>query len=223
MNEQEHQRNLAIHFHTLALKKPHLIIIDRYHLDMYDRLKHIAPTICLDYDLDWKVTYRKLAEILGRENKAEHVINQLEASVHQSRRKIRSTLGDGSLSLIRITPDAIRIVGSPEHPLNDLLFTELDVSAGSMTPAITSKIELSPDQLSSFSMQSDFLFIQNRFFGANGADIMTRVHSSPFWMQHEAVRHNRIRFIPNWYAMSWTPLGRQQIIETLSGIEGCQS
>jgi len=39
--------------------------------------------------------------------------------------------------------------------------------------------------------------------------------SSPFWQQHEAVRRSRVLFIPNWYAMSWTPGGRHEIINTL--------
>ncbi|WP_138753126.1 helix-turn-helix domain-containing protein [Paenibacillus sinopodophylli] len=215
MDEQKLKIRLAGQLQQLAALKPDLIIIDRYHRHLYPALQLISPTICIDYDSDWKVTYLKISELLGLELKARAVLNLLEARAIDVQKQLSRRFGNGSLALMRVTPDTVRIIGAPEHPLNDLIYNQLGITAGSSSPVIDRKLELPPGQLSTISMQSDYLFIQKHFFETNNDNALQQMQHSTFWQTHEAVRNNGIRYIPNWFAMSWTPLGRHRIMDSL--------
>jgi AraC-like DNA-binding protein len=215
MDARKHLKRLEQQLLALTAAKPDLIIMDRYHVELYDRLKQIASVMMLSYDEDWKVTYRRIAEVSGQERRAGEVLSGLEAAAHQARKRLSRSFGSGSLALLRITPDLVRIQPALTHPLNDLLYTELGLSTGELQPASAGKLEFAPEQLSAFSLQSDFLFIQEHFWGAGSGDMLDRVHNSTFWTENEAVQQDRIRYIPNWFAMSWTPPGRSKIMNSL--------
>ncbi len=219
MGEREHAVRLEQHLEALAVAKPDLIVTDRYHEELHARLKRIATVIALPYEEDWRVTYRRIAEVSGQEKQVGRVLGELEAAASKARIRLGRTAGSATLALMRITPKLVRVQPAPMHPLNDLLFAELGLAAGELQPFSSSKLEFAPEQLSSVSIQSDFLFVEEHFWGERNRDILRQVRSSAFWTENEAVQHDRIRYIPNWFAMSWTPPGRKQIIASLlSGV-----
>ncbi|WP_341279119.1 AraC family transcriptional regulator [Paenibacillus sp. FSL H8-0537] len=215
MGEAEHLRKVTGHLQTLMLLKPDLILIDRYHHNYEEPLKQIASTACLEHHADWRIALHKIAEMIGCELTEQTMLSELAQQTDDARKQLGRSVGSGSLTLMRVTHNAVRIQGAPDHPLNELLFTELGLTAGSSSPAIDHKVEMQPEQLSGLSIQSDYLFVQKLHHGPSSDQILQRMQSSPFWKKHEAVQSGRVRFIPNWYAMCWTPIGRKTIMDSL--------
>ncbi|MBD2870549.1 helix-turn-helix domain-containing protein [Paenibacillus arenilitoris] len=200
---------------ALREARPELILIDRYHRELEERLKEVAPTVCIGHHDDWRRVLRYIAELTGRERNASLALDRLAERTYDARKRLRASLEGGSLTLLRITDRAVRIQGLPGHPLNELLYGELGLTAGSSSPAIDRKVEVEPEQLARLDLHSDYLFVQKLRRGPGSDDVLGRLVNSPFWQGHEAVRSRRVRFIPNWYAMSWTPGGRSDIIDSL--------
>jgi len=215
MDGETHAAAVSACIEKLRQLKPDLILIDRYHREYEDHMKTIAPTVCVDHRFDWTHVLLTIAELAGREQTARLQLEQLAGRTYEARRQLHDCMSGGSLTLLRVNDHAVRIQGMPEHPLNQLIYAELGLSPGSATPVIDSRLEVPPEQLARLSLRSDYLFVQKLPHGPASDNIMARMLSSPFWQQHEAVRHRRVRFIPNWYAMSWTPGGRHDIIDAL--------
>jgi len=215
MDNETHAAVVTATFRTLRQLKPDLILIDRYHRVFENQMGTVAPTVCVDHHSDWTYVLLTIAELAGREQTAQLQLEQLAGRTYEARRQLQARISDGSLTLLRVNDHAVRIQGMPEHPLNKLIYAELGLNPGSATPVIDRKVEVPPEQLARLSLRSDYLFIQKLAHGPGSDNIMERMLSSPFWQQHEAVRRSRVLFIPNWYAMSWTPGGRHEIINTL--------
>ncbi|WP_168120189.1 AraC family transcriptional regulator [Paenibacillus sp. HB172176] len=212
---ESHSRAVAAQLRALRHLQPEIILIDRYHQNCESLLQQVAPTVCIEHQSDWRLAVRKIAELVGRERLAGQQLQRLARRSEDARKRLRSSFSGASLTMLRITDRAIRIQGLPSHPINELLYDELDLTPGSAIEALDRKIEMSPEQLDRLELHTDYLFVQRLHRHPESQRILQQLQSSPFWQNHKAVQGRCARFIPNWYAMSWTPGGRDTIIDSL--------
>ncbi|GAA3406365.1 helix-turn-helix domain-containing protein [Paenibacillus hodogayensis] len=214
MDDEAHRLLCRQQLQRLAEERPDLIIGDHYHQEYRDDLKRIGPTVILDRsDWNWRLIHLKIAELASREREAEHEIARLEVRAHEMRGKLRRLYGDDRVTVMQVNHRLVGIQGSGNHPLNELLFTELGLRNGTLAPADSWRMEIEPELLPHF--ETDHIFIQKHHLLAGSERIADRLQKTVSWNTNDAVRNNKVRWIPNWFVMSWTPNGRNQIIDSL--------
>ncbi|WP_410771594.1 helix-turn-helix domain-containing protein [Fontibacillus sp. BL9] len=211
---EEFSRNwIAQQLSELRSETPDLIIGDHRHRHLQASLKEIAPVVFLEFSLDWRRNHRIIAELVGRENEAEQNCRRLERKSAYARQELTDLIGNDSVSLLRLYNRKIRIQGCVNHPLNDLLYTELGLKPGSCVPLDERNFEYPLHNLP--LLESDYLFIYKHKVMMEEDQVFDRVLESSAWQNSQAVRNNRTRVIPNWIGMSWSPVGREAIIDDL--------
>ncbi|AFC29108.1 transcriptional regulator [Paenibacillus mucilaginosus 3016] len=212
-SESEHKRLVQTQLNALRQASPDLILADFRHMPFYEQLKQIAPTVMLEFTVDWRKNHRRIAELIGREKEAQQNFTQLEQKVSYARHLLSDSYGHETISLLRLYPDKIRVQGSSGHPVNELLYTELGLKPGSAVPIKEQVKEFPLTNLAPF--ETDHLFIFKHYPPRYDEEVLSQLQASPSWCGMHAYRSGRIRIIANWIALSWTPIGQNQIMDEL--------
>ncbi|CAN7607328.1 helix-turn-helix domain-containing protein [Paenibacillus sp. LjRoot56] len=210
---EENRRLTQVQLEGLRNYRPELIIADYRHLPLYDQLKLIAPTVMVDYSMDWRAYYVRIAELVGREKEAQQTFSQLELRLKITRDALMDTIGHQSVSLIRLYSRRIRVQGLVDHPLSHLLYSELGLKPGSCVPLNERTKEFAVDGMPTFD--TDYLLIDKRLTVQEETNLYANVLNGSTWDAMKAVQNNQVRVIPNWISMSWSPSGQNQILDNL--------
>lgn len=187
--------------------RPDVILADVRHLPIYEQLKQIAPTVVLRLSMDWRMAYRQLAGLIGRETEARQNCLQLAARVASARERLSYKFGNRTVSMIRLQAGKIRLQGRKDHPLSDLLYAELGLQPGNCVPWNQRNKDVTYESLMSF--ETDYLLV----YEDSPAD--SQLLKVPTGRGALAAQHPRTHLIPNWVRMSWVPTGQHQIIDSL--------
>ncbi|MDQ0918756.1 AraC-like DNA-binding protein [Paenibacillus sp. V4I5] len=210
---EENKRLIQVQLTELRKYRPDLIIADYRHLPFYEQLKQISPTVIINFTMDWRINYMRIAELVGREEEARQNCSQLELRVKYARNLLTQTIGNRTVSIIRLYSGKIRVQGLVDHPLSNLLYSELGLKPGSCVPLNERTKEFALGSLPPF--ETDYLFIYKHPIQSEETDIFSGVLKGTSWNAMKAVRNNQTRMIPNWISMSWAPIGQNQIIDDL--------
>ncbi|GAA3412312.1 hypothetical protein GCM10020370_63920 [Paenibacillus hodogayensis] len=214
IEQEDYNRRLMSQLEELKTAQPDLIIGDYSHSPLYKTFKQIAPTVLLEYDLDWLVPHRRLAELVGREQEAQEVIEALDERIAQVKRLIADTGNMQQVAVMQIMSDHLYLQGISNHPLNKLLYTELGLLPGKNVPTHKMRLELYPSQLP--EIEVNHLWVHLYSDTPDVLQTLQRTKESPCWGQIPAVLNNQVRFTANWLIMSWTPQGRVRIVEEIA-------
>ncbi|MFD0589255.1 helix-turn-helix domain-containing protein [Paenibacillus sp. GCM10027627] len=209
IEQEDYNRRLMSQLEELKTAQPDFIIGDYSHSPFYEAFKKIAPTVLLEYDLDWLVPHRKIAELVGREKEAQKVIEDLDKRLAKAKREIRGAYKDKQITVMQIMNDHIYLQGLKHHPLNHLLYKELGLQPGTHVPRHKMRLELYPTQLP--QLEADHLWIRLYSDTADVMQTLKRMQEQPSWNNIFAVKDNQVHYINNWLVLSWTPQGREQI------------
>ncbi|MDF2669898.1 MAG: transcriptional regulator [Paenibacillus sp.] len=209
----EYNRMLSNQLNELRNARPDIILADYRHTLLYEQLKQIAPTILLDYTMDWRKNHMRIAELVGREKEAQQHFSQLEQKVNYARKMLALKLGDETLSVIRLYDHQLRVQGLTDHPLNDLLFSELGLKPSSIVPLHERLKDFAIDKMPPF--ETDHIFLHKHLQLAGPEESFSRLQQSQSWQGMKAIRNNRFYLISNWIGLSWSPEGQNQIIDEL--------
>jgi len=213
MDKPTHQAMVDLRLNEIREAAPDLIVCDHYHLPFLDRLKEIAPAVRIELSMDWRVNYRRLAAVAGKEAEAERNFKRLDRKVEQARKRLKERYGDETVTILRVVHKLIRIQGLSGHPLNDLIYGDLGLKPGFCVPSDVKSVEFSPDNYP--DLDTDHLFVQNLFFRPEDETAFASIANGPEWKAIRAVKNDRVRLTPNWVRISWTPEGRMRIIDEL--------
>ncbi|WP_248929989.1 AraC family transcriptional regulator [Paenibacillus hamazuiensis] len=208
----EQERHLQIKLHEIGEAKPDIVLADYRHLPFYEQLKRIAPTVVLDFTMDWRKNHRRIAELVGREKEAEHHFVQIEQKIKQARDLLAHTIGSHSVSVMRLYDRKLRLQGAGDHPVNDLLYAELGLKPGSGTPLSERVKDYQLDHVPFF--ETDYLFIYKYLSAADEDQVLSKLQTGS-WSSTGAFRNSRVRFVSNWIGLSWSPIGQHRIIDEL--------
>ncbi|MCU6797621.1 AraC family transcriptional regulator [Paenibacillus sp. WQ 127069] len=213
MGDSEHAHVLSCRLQELEHAQPDVIIADMFHQEFQEELIRITPTVMFAVDPDWSVNYRNIAELLGREEKAEQELNQLALHTTAARRLLARSMVNQTVTLMQVNHLFVRIQGTIDHPLNELIYQELGLKPGSNMPLQTKSIELAPQWLP--PLETDHLFIQKNHLRAGSENMYEQMCGTHAWKAIKAVQQGNVMLIPNWFSMSWTSGGRRAIIDQL--------
>jgi AraC-like DNA-binding protein/ABC-type Fe3+-citrate transport system substrate-binding protein len=218
MGETEYEQLLTRQWEELVRASPDVIISDKYHQKFYDQLCKITPTVMLASDGDWSVNYRKMAEMLGRHQEAEQTLQQLTMRISGAKGLLHRQMEQKSVCVMQVSHQSIRIQGVVDHPLNELLFRELGLQPGRSVPLSAKMLELPPEWLP--PLEADYLFILKKHARTGSEYVYERLCGTYEWNSIHAVKTNKVNFVPQWLRMSWTPFGRNTIIDELLKMTG---
>jgi AraC-like DNA-binding protein/ABC-type Fe3+-hydroxamate transport system substrate-binding protein len=207
LDEEEYSRRVISSMEQLRLVKPDLIIADFFHSSFYDAFKEFAPTVIVKHHLDWRVIHMNIAELVGREKEAVQTFNQLDEKTAEARKLLKSSSEKDSITILQVMHKCIRIQGSINHPLNDLIYSGLAMRPGLAVPRNKMRQEWAIEELP--PLQSGHLFIAKHSNHPEIEQLLTQLQASP------AVNDRQRHFVPNWLVMSWTPQGRNRIIDEI--------
>ncbi|MCU6793546.1 helix-turn-helix domain-containing protein [Paenibacillus sp. WQ 127069] len=213
MDEAEYNRRMASQMEQLRLAKPDLIIADYFHTSLYDALKEFAPTVIIKHHLDWRVAHMNIAELVGREQEAVQTFNQLDERVMDVRHLLQASTLQTSVTILQIVSTSIRIQGTVHHPLNDLLYKALGMNPGDAVPRNKMREECSIEELP--APQTDHLFIIKQNHHLQVEELWDQLQQAHYWGSIRAVIHQQVHFVQNWLLMSWTPQGRNRILDDI--------
>ncbi|BBI33589.1 helix-turn-helix domain-containing protein [Cohnella abietis] len=211
IEQEDYNRRLMSQLEELKAAQPDLIIGDYSHASFSEPFKRIASTAFLNYDLDWVVPHRKIAELVGREKEAQKVIEDLDERIAQVKQRIKAMDAPPRVVVMQIMGDHFYLQGVNNHPLNKLLYTELGLLPGKHVPKHKMRMELYPTHLP--DVEADQLWIRLYSDTADVMQTLQRMQEQPHWSNIAAVRNDQAHFINNWLIMSWTPQGRSQIVD----------
>ncbi|MFK4302867.1 AraC-like DNA-binding protein [Paenibacillus sp. RC254] len=212
-NEQYAER---LHSQLLELEQsnPDMIIADHYHTEFREQFKQTAAPVFLDFSVwDWKRNFEKIVELVNREREASEMLTRLDVQIETTGQTLRRVLGQERITIMQVSHRTIGIQGRVNHPLNELVYGELGLRPGNQAPAELWRMELQPKSMP--VLETEHLFIHQHHVLAGSEKLYHELTRTSVWPQIPAVRHEKVQRIPNWFVMSWTPLGRQRIMNEL--------
>lgn len=218
MGDLEYEHFFTKQWEELVRAAPDVLIGDAYHMHLYDKFSEIAPSVVLASDDSWIVNYRKMADILGRKQEAEQTIHRLALRATEAKGLLHRRLENKTVCVIQVSHDGISIQGAIDHPLNELLYRDLGLRPGRSVPLHAKMLELPPEWLP--PIDADYLFILKKHQRAGSDDVYERLCGVPAWKLIHAVRTGNVKAVPHWLRMSWTPIGRNIIINELLELTG---
>ncbi|MBP1999972.1 AraC-like DNA-binding protein [Paenibacillus shirakamiensis] len=198
----------------LSESMPDLIIADHYHIAFKEQFKQIATPLFLDFSTwDWKANFNNIAELVNRERQAKEVLTRLEIEMETTGKFLRQTLGKERITILQVNHRAIGIQGKTHHPLNQLIYEQLALLPGNQVPSDLWRMEVQPQTMP--ILETEHLFIHHHHKLAGSEQMYTKLTQIAAWPMIPAVQQDKVQHISNWFLMSWTPEGRQQIMKEL--------
>lgn len=109
---------------ALRALEPDLIICTEFHQNIYRSLTHIAPTIMLERNRDWRETLRTIGRITGKKLEAEQVLQQYKHKISGLKSALANKLHGQSVMMIRPRDNIIRLHTSA-HRTAAILYSDL--------------------------------------------------------------------------------------------------
>ncbi|MFK3939230.1 ABC transporter substrate-binding protein [Alkalihalobacillus sp. NPDC078783] len=205
-----------------ALDPDVILVESRTPDDTYNLLEQIAPTIVLgnewlDYDDDpdfWTEDLLAIAGMYDKVDLAQKKIEELNQKTEDARKTIE-TLEDRKLAYLRLRDDMVQIYAEGGHPMNTLLYEDLNFVPSQMTP-VDQREDLSLETIP--EIDADYIFLEG---DVNSSETVEEMKQNELWNSIPASKKNQIYATDSyWLSKGWGAIGRGQIIdEILNDIE----
>ncbi|MGF1569542.1 MAG: ABC transporter substrate-binding protein [Nodosilinea sp.] len=185
----------------ISLMKPDLILATEYVGDTYPLLSQIAPVAIVPYNdvvLNWKEGFNSIAELLGKKEKAQQVLNHY----YQRIEELKVALGD------RYQGQVISVVGGDVSAMTTFvknsfpgsILEDLELQRPTSQNAVARNgaiYNISEERIE--QIDGDVLF----FLASQKADIAAfeRLRQRPLWKKLKAVQKNQVYLVDHY---TWT-------------------
>ena len=206
----------------IAATNPDLIIATEAHVDYYDQLSDIAPTVVLEWTgtSAWKQHLRDVAEVLQLEGEADRVEADYEAHVD----RVAEAIGDpGSIdvSVVRFHASELRL-----EVRNSFAGQVVD-DVGLSRPEVqdveedeSGYVAVSLEQLPDADGDALFAFTIANADDSVEDDLLRSARESPLWEQLSVVRNDRVHEVDYMTWISSNYVGAHAILDDLESALG---
>jgi iron complex transport system substrate-binding protein len=169
--------------------QPDLIVASDAFAKVYEQLSKIAPTVIIkpaetkDGVKDWRQTFIKTAEIVGKEDEAKQVIAAYEQKAKEAREKIAKAIGNETVMFLRVTAKELRYYGAKNF---DVLYNDLALHKPAHFPDNTEPFQpLSLEVLPEINPDHIFLLTES-------PEKLAEIQKTPLWNKLTAVQKNQV-------------------------------
>ncbi|MFF2093030.1 ABC transporter substrate-binding protein [Paenibacillus sp. NPDC058174] len=203
-------------FEAILDSQPDLIIAPTWWADKdYDQLSKIAPTVLLPQRDNWRDELKDISEVLGKQDQAELVIQDLQTKEKEAKAKLRSIIGDETVLYMMVMDKEIVIYGVNSdrgifihkslglQPIEDFPQTELSLSI-----SLEKIPEYNPDHLILQLDDESSEAVQNRY---------KEMVNSSLWKNMTAVKNDHVYVVggKEWFSLGMSPLADTYAIDDI--------
>ena len=187
--------------------------------DKYEQYTKIAPTFTLgdEVNSDWREALLKIGEVLGKEDKAQQVLDDYNAKAEDAKTKLQAAIPGESAAVIWYVSDKFYMV-SDTSSSGAVLYKDLGVKVPEVVKEISEGStanwnEITPEKLA--KLDADNLLLVT-YKGGTAADVLKET----VYQDIPAVKNNKIYAMPeNSGWLYYGPIASNLIIDdVLSGI-----
>ncbi|WP_078577768.1 ABC transporter substrate-binding protein [Salipaludibacillus agaradhaerens] len=189
-----------VNIEALLEAKPDLIIARTSEEGIYDSLSKIAPTILLSAPDDWRDSFKEVAAIVDKEEKAEEWLKDYDEKAEALRTKLEENIeADETFLYLRVMPKEIRVHGT-DFNLSATLFHDLELTPVEGLENLDKVETISLEALTTYD--ADHIFLENG--GPNAVDDpeaeeqLNTLMESAIWNSLTAVENDQVYFMPPW-------------------------
>lgn len=195
--------------------EPDFILATEHHEKLYESLEKIAPVITLKYqDIyeDWQYGLRTVAEIIGKEDEAEKVIEKMMQAITTGREDLKSIEGESVALIVSWDGKTFNVLGE-DNPVYTLAF---DKEKGlGLTPDIT--FNGKSNQFSAFegisTIQADHIFLIGDI--TKKETLLSELNENNVWNNMNAVKKGNIHLMDT-SAITGGPLAMEYALQNIT-------
>ncbi|SMO88062.1 iron-hydroxamate ABC transporter substrate-binding protein [Melghirimyces algeriensis] len=177
---------------TILKLKPDVILgSSKFPADVKKKLAKIAPTIPISYiSTDWKANLRVLAELTGKQDQAERILQKYEDDVAAAKKQLSERLKDKTVVTVRIRGGNIMIYREDVF-FNPTLYKDLGLTVPEQVKSAKTQEVISLEKFS--ELNPDYLFVQ---FSADEnkeqPKVFEELQKNPIWKSINAVKNDKV-------------------------------
>lgn len=199
---------------TLSIE-PDFILATEHHEKLYESLEKIAPVITLksqDIYEDWQYGLRTVAEIIGKEDKAEEVIEKMMQAITTGRQDLKTIEGETVALIVSWDGKTFNVLGE-DNPVYTLAF---DKERGlGLTPDTT--FNGKSNQFSAFegisTIHADHIFLIGDI--TKKETLMSELNQNNVWNNMNAVKKGNI-YLMDTSAITGGPLAIEYALQNIT-------
>ena len=177
---------------TILKLKPDVILsTTKFPPDVSEKLVKIAPTIPVSHiSTNWEANLRLLAELTGKQEQAEQVLQEYKDDVAEAKAKLGDRLKGKKVVIIRIRSGNIMIY--PQNVFfNPSLYEDLGLAAPEEIKIAKAQEAISLEKFS--EMNPDYIFVQfSEDENADHPKALEDLQNNPIWKSINAVKNNKV-------------------------------
>ncbi|MDY7043508.1 iron-siderophore ABC transporter substrate-binding protein [Virgibacillus sp. M23] len=205
---------LSPNIEKILSTEPDYIIATEHHKEIHDSLEKIAPVITLnsnDIYEDWQYGLRTVAEIIGKEDEAEKVIDHMMKAIEMGREALKAIEGESVAFIVSWDGKTFNVLGE-ENPVYTLAF---DKSRGlGLTPDKTFKG--TNNEFITFegisTIQADHIFLIGDITKED--KLMNELEQSNVWNNLNAVKKSNV-YLMDTSAITGGPLAIEYALQNI--------
>ncbi|WP_066426969.1 iron-siderophore ABC transporter substrate-binding protein [Anabaena sp. 4-3] len=209
-------KNSQPNIEKMVLLNPDLILGFSISAEQYKLFSQIAPTVTLDYIQNgWKDALSRIAEITGKSEKAQKLLEEYQQRVEKLRTFINHNLKEKTVSVSRFYAGNKFTEFRTKYSFPGSLLTEV----GIVLPEIQNQLTTYENQpLVSVSLErldlinADILFIA---LDPGAEENFQQYQNSPLWQNLKAVKNQRIYTVDSSYWIFGNILSANAILDDL--------
>nr|WP_079479145.1 ABC transporter substrate-binding protein [Halobacillus salinus] len=178
---------------SVASFEPDLLLMDSAGMvegNKYEQYSRIAPTYVVGeaQNNDWRDEFNRVAEVLGKQDEAEQVLEDYEQKVEETKSALKESIGDESIAAVWLTGGTFYVVND-QLSSGDVLYNDLEVTAPNVVKEIANNSEANWSEISLeklAQLDADHIFLLNG--DGEGADML----QDDIWQNIPAVENGNV-------------------------------
>ncbi|WP_020620390.1 ABC transporter substrate-binding protein [Paenibacillus daejeonensis] len=203
-------------FEAILSSEPDLIIAPQWWAEKdYDQLSKIAPTVLLPERDEWQDELRDIAGVLGKDEQAEQVIEDLKNKEAQATARLDELVGDETVLYMRIMAKEIVIHGE-NISRGSLVHKQLGLKPLEAFPQSESALSISLEVLPDYD--ADHLIVQlDDEENEEVKNAFDEMSSSSLWKNMKAVQNGHVYMVggKEWFNVGMAPLADDYAIDAI--------
>ncbi|MCA0972080.1 ABC transporter substrate-binding protein [Halobacillus litoralis] len=178
---------------AVASFEPDLLLMDSAGMvegNKYDQYSRIAPTYVVGeaQNNDWRDELQRVAEVLGKEDQAQQVLDDYEQKVEETKTAVQDAIGDESIAALWLTGGTFYVVND-QLSSGDVLYNDLEVTAPNVVQEIADSSE---SNWSEISLEKLAQLDADHIFLLNGDGEEAEMLQDDIWQNIPAVQNGNV-------------------------------